>query len=87
MKTVDELMALMPGIELVEMLTFPFLDNGEPVPVFTSRPPDDGSPSINTLEGWIAAANRINRQSFLFTFGREPENDAELDAWVKEMCT
>ena len=43
-------------------------------------------PGINTMEGWNAAANRINRRSFVSAFGREPENDAELDAWVMEMC-
>lgn len=87
MKTVEELLRLMPGIEFVGMYSDPRVNDGAPIPMFTSKPPADGRPSINTVEGWNAAANRINRRSFLSAFGREPENGAELDAWVQSLTT
>ena len=87
MKTLEELQALMPGVEFVGMHIDPRVNHGAPTPIFTSKPPADGHPSINTVEGWNAAADRINRRSFVFAFGREPKNDAEVDAWVMSLTT
>lgn len=86
MKTLDELMALMPGIEFVGMYSNPHVNSGTPTPVFTSKPRADGKPSINTLEGWNVMAQRINHRSFVQAHGREPKDQDELDLWVKEMC-
>lgn len=61
------------------------VNNGQPLAVFEPVAPE-GRPSINTLEGWKAAADRVNRKSFISANGREPENDAELSAWVDRMC-
>lgn len=37
--------------------------------------------NLHTLEGYKAAADTINRESFILIFGREPQG-AELQDWI-----
>ncbi len=74
-----------PGLRYMGDLTHSHVNHGQPLPVFESVAPE-GRPSINTLEGWNAAADRVNRKSFISANGREPKNKEELDAWVYHMC-
>ena len=72
-----------PGLRYVEHISHPQVN--QPLPVFEPVEPE-GRPSINTLEGWTAAADRVNRKSFIAANGREPKNREELYAWVDQMC-
>lgn len=87
MKTLEELRELLPGAEFLGMCADPSVNHGAPVPEFTSKPPDDGRPDINTVEGWCALAKRINRISFIDAFGSEPVDDAEVSDWVRSLRT
>lgn len=74
--------ALFQTCDLSGMIRHPEVNNGQPVPVFSPKPRTDGKPSINTLDGWNAAAQEQNRLSFERAIGRPPADDAELNAWV-----
>ena len=53
MKNIEELMILLPNAQYIGMYTDPHVNNGMPTPMFTSKPREDGKPSINTVEGWL----------------------------------
>lgn len=76
----------LPGLHFVGYVSNNHVNQGEPVAVFEPVVHKD-LPSINTLEGWNAAANKQNRKSFVFDHGREPESDNELEAWIQKVIT
>ena len=47
---------------LVGTIINPDVNNGQPVPLFTPREHTEGKPSINTLEGWNAYAQELERR-------------------------
>ena len=70
-----------PGCTFIGYAT---INNGNAerhVPLFRPAPPQ-GQASINTLEGWNAAADKQNRRSFRSVYGRDPADDAELTRWI-----
>lgn len=69
-----------PSLRYAKDISHPRINNGQPVPLFEPVAPE-GMPSINTLTGWDATADRHNRRSFARVFGREPVCGAELRAW------
>ena len=71
-----------PGCTFIGYIAAGNVNNGSPVPLFEPAPPP-GKLSINTLEGWNAAADRQNRRSFRAALGRDPVSDTELRSWVK----
>jgi len=73
-----------PGLSYVGHISHPRVNCGRPLPVFEPVAPE-GSPDINTMDGWNALTDRVNRRSFLRANGREPVDDAELHSWV-EAC-
>ena len=74
-----------PGLRYAGEYSHPQVNNGQPLPVFEPVEPKD-RPSINSLEGWNAAADAANRRAFVSANGREPENREELYTWVYLMC-
>lgn len=74
-----------PGLRYAGECSHPQVTHGQPLPVFEPVVPKD-HPSINSLEGWAAAADRANLKSFISANGREPKNREELYAWVYQMC-
>ena len=54
-------------------------------PALGSLPLYEMTGSINTLEGWNAAAMKGNRRAFSKAFGREPADDAELNEFVESL--
>ena len=74
-----------PALQFVGFVSQKDVNGGGEVPVFEPVPPKD-KPSINTLEGWNAAAARINRRSFIAEFGRAPTCDEEVQNWVRSVC-
>lgn len=74
-----------PGCIITGYISTPEVNDGRPVPVFTPITPAD-RPSINTLDGWNAAANQQNVRSFQRAHDRKPRNSSELATWIKEMC-
>lgn len=74
-----------PGLRYICEYSHPRVNHGQLVPLFEPVAPE-GRPSINTLEGWTAAADRVNHKSFISANGREPRNREELYAWVDRIC-
>lgn len=75
----------LPGLSFAGYIRADNINHGVPIPLFNPAPPPDGRASINTLEGWTAAADKQNRKSFKAVHGREPADNAELDAWVETL--
>ena len=75
-------MIQIPGTVYIGQAAHPHVNGGQAVPHFA---PADRPNSINTMDGWNALADRVNRRSFLQVNGREPVDDAELRCWV-EAC-
>lgn len=74
-----------PGLHCVGQISHPKVNAGQPVPVFEPVASKD-RPDINTMEGWNALADSVNRKSFVHAFGREPIDRDELYEWVARMC-
>ena len=74
-----------PGLRYVGEYSHPQVNHGQSLPVFEPVEPKD-RPSINSLEGWNAAADAANRRAFVSANGREPKNRDELYTWVYQMC-
>lgn len=72
-------MIQIPGTVYIGQISHPNVNGGQPVPHFA---PASCPNSINTMGGWNALADRVNRRSFLHANGREPVDDAELRSWV-----
>ena len=70
-----------PGLRYVGDISLENVNHGHPLPVFEPVSPKN-RPGIRTPEGFEAACARVNRRAFVSKFGREPKDDAELDAWV-----
>lgn len=77
----------LPGLSFVGYIKTNNINHGAPIPLFDPAPPPDGRASINTLEGWTVAADKQNRKSFKTVHGREPVNQAELDAWIDALSS
>ena len=73
------------GCRFIGYVTNGNVNNGEAVPLFEPIKPPKGL-SINTLEGWKAAADRQNRRSFEIALGRPPKDEAEFQKWVDSLC-
>lgn len=69
-----------PSLRYVGHVSHPHVNGGQPLSMFEPVAPE-GRPSINTLEGRNAIADKYNRKAFLDVFGREPSCTAELRAW------
>lgn len=75
----------LPGAVFAGMCSNSRVNGGQSVPLFEPKGRTDGKPSINTREGWNALCREGNRHSFILANGREPANDAEVDAWVNRI--
>lgn len=73
------------GLKFIGFASTPEVNAGRTVPLYDMVPPVDGRTSINTLEGWRVSAYEQNCRSFFCTFGREPKNDEELNAWLQDI--
>ena len=73
-------MIQIPGTVYIGQAAHPLVNGGQPVPHFA---PVDNPSGINTVGGWNALADKVNRRSFLRANGREPVDDAELRHWVE----
>ena len=74
-----------PGLRYLGLVSNDHVNHGQPLPLFEPIPPKD-RPSINTLEGWKAfceRVDRVNRESFINFHGREPKNADELEQWLR----
>ena len=72
------------GMCCVSEVAHPQINDGRPLPLFDPASPKD-RPSINTMEGWNAAAEKANNRAFLQAFGRYPTSPAELRSWVDSL--
>lgn len=72
------------GMRGVGEVSHPQINDGRPLPLFEPVSPKD-RPSINTMEGWNAAAEKANSLAFLQAFGRYPTSPAELRSWVDSL--
>lgn len=72
----------LPGLSFSGYVKADSINHGAPIPLFKPDTPP-GQISINSLDGWNAAADRQNRRSFRAALGRDPVNDAELKNWIK----
>lgn len=70
------------GMRCIGQVVNTKVNGGRPVPLFEPVPPA-GRPSINTMEGWNAAAERANTRAFNQVFGRNPACSDELMAWER----
>ena len=68
------------GMRGVGEVSHPQINDGRPLPLFEPVSPKDQH-SINTMEGWNAAAEKANSRAFFQVFGRYPTCHAELMAW------
>ena len=73
-------MIQIPRTVYIGQVTHPYVNGGQPVPHYA---PVKRPNSINTMGGWNALADRVNRRSFRHANGREPVDDAELRNWVR----
>lgn len=74
-----------PGLHYIGEVSNQQVNGGRPLPLFEPVTPADCR-NINTLEGWQKLAAEQSRRCFIEDFGREPENDAELKAYVDRLC-
>ena len=72
---------MIPGLNYIGHISNPNANGGQPLPLF------EPAGSINTAEGWNAKAYKVNRRSFISANGREPADDAELDAWLYRIAS
>lgn len=75
-------MIQIPGTVYIGQISHPNVNGGRLVPHFA---PADRPNGVNTLVGWNALADKVNRRSFRHANGREPVDDVELHSWV-EAC-
>ena len=73
-----------PGCVFSGYITSREVNGGSKVPLFEPVA-SCWRQSINTKEGWDAAAIKQNTRSFVLKFGRTPRSVEEVDAWLKTL--
>ena len=74
-----------PGLVFTAYRSDPLINEGAPIPCYEVAERIDGKPSINTLEGWNAAAQENAVHNYRKLLGKEPPSGAAAMRWQREL--